>query len=69
MLNGKKALFKNYHKMLNSGTWSAPILRSLVPSTKTVLPPHVTFKVKTTDVDNTYERFLSRANSKFLLAF
>jgi hypothetical protein len=43
--------------MINSGTWSAPILPSLVPPTKTTLPPRVTFKVKTTDVNNTYELY------------
>jgi hypothetical protein len=53
----KEALFKNYTKMLSSGTWSAPVLCSLVPPTKTILPPRVTFKVKTTDINNTYELY------------
>jgi hypothetical protein len=43
--------------MLSSGTWSAPILRYLVPTAKTILPPRVTFKVKTTDIDDTYNLY------------
>jgi hypothetical protein len=53
----KAALFKNYAKMLQSGTWSAPILRTQVPTSKTILPARVTFKVKNTDVDNNYELY------------
>jgi hypothetical protein len=50
-------LFKNYDKMLQSGTWSAPILRSTIPKEKTILPACVTFKVKDTDTTNTYELY------------
>jgi hypothetical protein len=53
----KEALFKNYTKMLNSGTWSAPILCSLVPPSKTILTPGASFKLKTTDINNTYELY------------
>jgi len=53
----KAVLFQDYHKILNSGTWSAPILRSQIPPNKAILPPRVTFKVKRTDVNNTYELF------------
>jgi len=53
----KSALFKNYDKMLHSGTWSAPILRSSIPPEKTVLPARVTFKVKDTNVENNYELY------------
>jgi hypothetical protein len=51
----KSAFFKNYDKMLSSGTWSAPMLHSDVPSDETILQNHVTFKVKDTDLPNTYE--------------
>jgi hypothetical protein len=43
--------------MLNSGTWSAPILCSLVPPSKTILTPRASFKLKTTDINNTYELY------------
>jgi hypothetical protein len=43
--------------MLNSGTWSAPILCSLVPPSKTILTPGASFKLKTTDINNTYELY------------
>jgi hypothetical protein len=53
----KSSLFKNYDKMLTAGTWSAPILRSSVPSTKKILRNRVTFKVKDTDQVSTYELY------------
>jgi hypothetical protein len=53
----KSSLFKNDDKMLSSGTWSAPMLRSTVPPNKTVLQNRVTFKVKDTDLLNTYELY------------
>jgi hypothetical protein len=40
------ALFQNYDKMLATGTFSAPLLRSLVPSNKTVLHPRIACQVK-----------------------
>ena len=43
--------------MLAAGTWSAPILKSTVPSGKTILRNTVTFKVKDTDQPNTYELY------------
>jgi hypothetical protein len=53
----KSSLFKNYDNMLSSGTWSAPMLRSTVPPNKQVLQNRVTFKVKDTDLPNTYELY------------
>jgi len=48
----KDALFQNYNKILASGTFSAPIVRSSVPAHKTVLRPHVACKVKDTSIPN-----------------
>jgi hypothetical protein len=51
------ALFQNYNKMLATGTFSAPILRSSVPPQKTVLRPCVVCRVKDTPVPNQYDLF------------
>jgi len=51
----RDALFQNYNKMLASGTFSAPILRSSVPSHKTVLRPRVVCKVKDTSLPHQYD--------------
>ncbi len=53
----KDALFQNYNKMLTSGTFSAPILRSLVPSNKTILRPRIACKVKDTSIPNQYDLY------------
>jgi len=46
----RNALFHNYNKMMASGTFSAPILRSLVPSNKTILHPRIACQVKDTSI-------------------
>jgi hypothetical protein len=51
----KDAIFENYTKMQRTGTWSAPILRTSVPSTKSILHPRISFRVKDTESPNTYE--------------
>jgi hypothetical protein len=43
--------------MLNTGTFSAPILRSSVPSNKTILRPRVACKVKDTTIPNQYDLY------------
>jgi len=53
----KDALFQNYNKMLASGTFSAPLLRSSVPAHKTILRPRVVLKVKDTSVPNQYDLY------------
>ena len=53
----KDALFQNYNKMLTSGTFSAPILRSSVPSNKTILRPRIACKVKDTSIPNQYDLY------------
>jgi hypothetical protein len=51
----KSSLFKNYDKMHTAGTWSTPILRSMIPSNKNVLCSRIAFKVKDTEIQNTYK--------------
>jgi hypothetical protein len=41
--------------MARTGTWSAPILHSDLPVNQQVLRPRVSFRVKNTDVTNSYE--------------
>jgi len=53
----RDALFQNYNKMLASGTFSAPLLRSSVPSHKTILRPRVVCKVKDTSLPNQYDLY------------
>ncbi len=50
-----EALFDNYDKMARTGTWSAPMLRSLLPPSQQILRPRVSFRVKDTDITDTYE--------------
>jgi hypothetical protein len=51
----KEAIFNNYLKMQQTGTWSAPILRSSIPSHKSLLRPRISFHVKDTTTPNAYE--------------
>jgi hypothetical protein len=53
----KDALFQNYNKMMASGTFSAPILRSSVPSHKTILRPRVACHVKDTLIPHQYDLY------------
>jgi hypothetical protein len=53
----RDAHFQNYNKMLASETFSALILRSSVPSHKTILRPGVTCKVKDTSTPNQYDLY------------
>jgi hypothetical protein len=53
----RDALFQNYDKMLATGTFSAPLLRSLVPSNKTVLHPRIACRVKDTSIPNQYDLY------------
>jgi hypothetical protein len=50
----KDALFLNYDKILASGTFSTPILRSSIPQHKAILRPRVACKVKDTSIPNQY---------------
>jgi hypothetical protein len=50
----KDSLFDNYDKMLRTGTWSAPILRSTIPPDKNLLNSRVSFRVKDTSSPNIY---------------
>jgi hypothetical protein len=45
------AHFKNYDKLFRTGTWSAPVLRSLLPRKAVILPPRSVCAVKSTEVD------------------
>jgi hypothetical protein len=51
----KEANFENYQKMHNTGTWSAPHLRSSVPPGKSVLNPCISFHVKDTATPHVYK--------------
>jgi hypothetical protein len=53
----RDALFHNYNKMLASGTFSAPILRSSVPQNKSILRPRVACKVKDTSIPHQYDLY------------
>jgi hypothetical protein len=53
----RDALFHNYDKMLASGTFSAPILRSSVPGNKRILRPRVACHVKDTDIAHQYDLY------------
>jgi len=55
--NWKDALFQNYNKMLNCGTFSAPILRSSVPLNKTILRPQIACRVKDTSIPHQYDLY------------
>ncbi len=50
-------LFQNYDKMMKTGTFSAPLLHSLVPPDKAVLCPHVACKVKDTSIPHQYDLY------------
>ncbi len=51
----KEAIFENFTKMQRTGTWSAPLLRSSVPSSKCILNPRISFRVKDTPQPHVYE--------------
>ncbi len=53
----RDALFQNYDKMLTTGTFSAPILRTSVPPNKTVLRPRVACRVKDTSIPHQYDLY------------
>jgi len=53
----RDALFHNYDKMLASGTFSAPLLRTSVPPNKTILRPRIACKVKDTPTPNQYDLY------------
>ena len=48
-------IFSNYEKMATSTTFSAPFLRSLLPPYIKILRPRISFRVKTTNIDNQYD--------------
>jgi hypothetical protein len=41
--------------MYRTGTWSAPVLRSLLPHDAVILPPHSVYAVKPSEVSNVYD--------------
>jgi hypothetical protein len=45
----------NYDKMYRTGTWSAPVLRSLLPPDAVILPPSSVYAVKPSEVANVYD--------------
>ena len=49
------AIFEQYDKNHRSGTYTAPFLRSRLPSDATIFPACLAFKVKLTDIENYYE--------------
>jgi hypothetical protein len=51
----KEAIFDNFTKMQRTGTWSAPLLCTLILSHKQILRPRISFRVKDTATPNTYE--------------
>jgi len=53
----RDALFQNYDKMMTTGTFSAPLLRSSVPSGKSILRPRIACRVKDTSVTNQFDLY------------
>jgi hypothetical protein len=51
----KGAHFENYDKMHSTGTWSFPILRSLVPLEGIILPINHDYAVKSTSTESSWE--------------
>jgi hypothetical protein len=51
----RDALFHNYDKMLATGTFSAPILRTSVPPHKSILRPRIACRVKDTSIPHQYD--------------
>ena len=50
-----ESIFFNHDKMATYTTFSAPFLRSsLLPETK-IIRPRISFRVKTTEIDNQYD--------------
>ncbi len=50
-------LFQNYTKMLNTDTFSAPMLRSMVCPDKSILRPRIACKVKDTTTPGQYDLY------------
>jgi len=53
----RDALFQNYTKMLATGTFSAPMLRTSVPAGKSILRPRIACRVKDTSTANQYDLY------------
>ncbi len=53
----RDALFQNYNKMMTTGTFSAPMLRSAVPFNQKILRPRVSCRVKDTTTANQYDLY------------
>jgi hypothetical protein len=51
----KVAHFENYDKMYRTGTWSAPVLRSLLPPDAVILPPRSVYAAKPSEIANVYD--------------
>jgi hypothetical protein len=51
----KFAHFENYDKMNQTGTWSYPVARSLLPSNAVNLPIHYTYSIKSTETASLWE--------------
>ena len=47
--------FSKYEKIATSTTFSAPFVRSLLPPNTNILILGISFRVKTTDIDNQYD--------------
>eukprot|EP00957_Ditylum_brightwellii_P055539 4209031-Ditylum_brightwellii.AAC.1 len=57
----KESTFENYEKMDTSGTLTAPILHSNIPSDAKILRSQSAFKVKLQEEANMYELFTRTA--------
>ena len=49
------SIFSNYENLAKSNTFSAPFLRSLLPSDTKILRPMIYFRLNTTVIDNQYD--------------
>jgi hypothetical protein len=51
----KMAHFENYDKMYQTGTWSYPVAKSLLPPKAVILPIRLAYSVKSTETDSLWE--------------
>ena len=51
------SIFTNYEERERYTTSSAPFIRSLISPETKILPPRISFRVKTTNIDNKYDLY------------
>ena len=59
-MNGMIQYFENYDKIERSTTFSAPFASSLLQPGEKLIPPTISFRFKTTDIENQYDLMYRR---------